>query len=45
MKEPITTPNILDLQACRREKVLINTEYNFVFYNFYHILYYIILTT
>ena len=45
MKEPITTLNILDLQACRREKVLIKTEYNFVFYNFYHILYYIILTT
>ena len=45
MKEPITTPNILDLRACRRKKALIKTEYNFVFYNFYHIFYYIILTT
>ena len=45
MKGSINTPNILDLRASRREKVLIKTEYNFVFYNFYHIFYYIILTT
>ena len=37
MKGPINTANILDLRACRREKVLIKTEYNFIFYNFYHI--------